>query len=445
VVNVDLTSDKAASVGSWRVGTSGYTIAVGATAAQSNLTVYGLSTLASNDVVLLETAAGSVTNLTVWSNNVSTNYTITLSSVLKTNLAVGDVIRRRHAIGFTLQVPSATNTTNFIVSSTNGLAANDLIVSDRASSISTSAVYSVSTSTNNLLQLAGPAVSSLAIDDQLYEQSTNYALILATSLGATETNMHVATTNNFVANDLVLVESASGAMAVKTVFAVNTTNISLTSSNQFTLAANDRIWRLTTNVYAVNIPSDAGARYVGLSNVAGITTNDILIANPSSGAWRQTATGTVIGSNILTVTTVAALPLALEAGTAFYKLTNSYVLVTAMASNTDVANVSTATNLTLGDALYLSPAAGGVYRKHFQTTNTLVTSVVTFSTPSALASASGDNLFLAGPAVTTPVGATTVRLQGSALFTAPPGRPAFLTLDGTSTNTINQVNVNYAR
>lgn len=77
IVSVISSSDKAGSVLSFRTGTGAYLITATNAAASTNLYVSSVSGLASNDVVLLQTAAGAVTNATVWGTQNVTNVQLT--------------------------------------------------------------------------------------------------------------------------------------------------------------------------------------------------------------------------------------------------------------------------------------------------------------------------------------------------------------------------------
>src|SRR5207245_2840585 len=77
VVSLDVTSDLSSSTLTFQSGLVSYTLTAAATNTATNVIVSGYGTLASNDVVIIQTAAGSLTNTTVYSVANSTNVNFT--------------------------------------------------------------------------------------------------------------------------------------------------------------------------------------------------------------------------------------------------------------------------------------------------------------------------------------------------------------------------------
>jgi|ERR1051326_7223300 hypothetical protein len=77
VVSLDVTSDLSSSTLTFQSGIVSYTLSASATNTATNVIVTSYGTLASNDVVLIQTAAGSLTNATVYSVANLTNVTFT--------------------------------------------------------------------------------------------------------------------------------------------------------------------------------------------------------------------------------------------------------------------------------------------------------------------------------------------------------------------------------
>jgi len=92
----DVTSDKAASVLSYRFGSNQITVlkAVAATVVSNILTTVG-DGFGQNSNILSVTAAGVVTAHTAGTNKLYTNSLITLQNPIGTNLAVADAVRER--------------------------------------------------------------------------------------------------------------------------------------------------------------------------------------------------------------------------------------------------------------------------------------------------------------------------------------------------------------
>src|SRR5947209_8584345 len=89
VVSVDITSDLAGSVLTFQTGVTSYPITAAATNS-TNLVVSGYGTLASNDVVVIQTKAGSLTNGTVYSVANSTN--VNFKAAIGVTVAGGDLV-----------------------------------------------------------------------------------------------------------------------------------------------------------------------------------------------------------------------------------------------------------------------------------------------------------------------------------------------------------------
>lgn len=126
LVVADVTSDKAASVLSWRIGTNQLTIlkAVPAAGVSNLLTTVGAGFNQNSNLVSV-TAAGVITAHTAGTNKLYTNSLVTLHNPIGTNLAVSDPVRERDA-AFAV---SSTSSSNVMVLATPGtFAAGDKIL-----------------------------------------------------------------------------------------------------------------------------------------------------------------------------------------------------------------------------------------------------------------------------------------------------------------------------
>jgi hypothetical protein len=438
LVNLDVTSDKAASLVTWRKAVNQSRAAAPAANSVTNITVRG-SVLASNDVVLIENAAGTIVQKTVWGRTQTTNLTVTLDNVIGTNLAAGDTFARALTTKFTLQYPvTATNVTALIVDSTNALAPGTPLFAAVGSALT----YGLVTNVTQVLDYVLPTTavpSDLADGSLVYVLQTNRAILAGTNSGTT-TNLHVATTNGFAPAAAVLFETAAGRRTVRTVHDVTTTNISVTAAIGADGAIGDIVYlinNITTNI----APVTAGAAALHLGRTNGTSPRATLVGVPTGrDPWRITATANATASTLKTINLMGPTWSILGAGTEFYKLTNTYTAVLAQTA-TDRSIVLTATNgLTAGVRIIISPATGGQFLNTYRLTAPEVFNTISLTATNGLAISAGDGIF-GTSASTTPCGAASLRLSGDSVRLAPPGTPAVLSIDGTSACSINDATV----
>jgi hypothetical protein len=123
LLSADVTSDKAASLLSWRAA-DGYSATVLEPAANNVTNVLTSDTsIASNDVVLIQLAAGTLLEKTVYENTKATNMTIAIGTALSTNLAIGDLVYEVTATQTTTSTADE-GAEQVYVTSTNGFAAD---------------------------------------------------------------------------------------------------------------------------------------------------------------------------------------------------------------------------------------------------------------------------------------------------------------------------------
>lgn len=442
----DATSDKAASVFSWRYGTTPLTIARAAASSVTSLVFYasaGQATQANATVFLTAPTNGLVTNLTVLNSSLATNSILYLQQPLGTAMAVGDVVRERLAPA-TLTADLFTNTTNAWLDSLTGLAANDVVLIEAGANLRTNTIHAVANQTNRAITISDPLPVALAIGDPVHEVLTNRAVLLG-NVSASGTNVHVATTNSFSAGVSVLIRAANGKEAIRPIHAVSATNIALLGAPGFALTTNDVLYRLT-NSTTVAFPVPPGITRLELVTHAGLTNGDTLvITNASLPPFTVRHHGGDAASIRYRASLKHTNTFTAPAGFTIAKLTNTHTLTLAAPAGAFEVVASSSTALAQGDSLILNYADGSLARSVLGAVGSQPLLTVNFTGNIGSAMNSGDNAYVSSSAVTSPVGNTTVRLIGSGLFSAPPGRPGQLTVDGTSAVTINQAVADYGR
>lgn len=450
ITALDATSDKAGSRAAWRIGTTLTTVAATAVGTGTNVITFS-SALAANDIVLTENRAGAVTNLSVHSITLATNTTVRLGRALATNLAASDPIKRRHALAYSLRWPASATETNLLVNSTNQTSPGDLLVFDFPyREVATQTVHHVHTTNSWQVFLRGPVERELSVGHRAWERFTNFSAVLGVHTNGTTTNLHVQTTNWFAPTDPVLIQTANGKALVTSVHNVTATNVTIGAPPGIAITTGDRLWKLTNAVTTVAFPALAGSSYVELTRTNDLASGDTLVfaqttGNPTTNLFYGVHTGTRVSTNVLTLVIKGALGVALPAAVNYYELTNNLVLRLAATNGvSEVVVTNTTTGFTAGDQLVVLPAAGGAYRNEFLGGSALVTGSLNFTAAINNALAPGDSIYLAPTNAWIAVGNATVSREG-AVFSAPRGRPAMLTLDGTSAVSINSVTGDYGR
>lgn len=432
LVSLDATSDKADSVVTWRVGSAPTTVAAAAASNTTNITTYATS-LAANDVVLIQKADGTVLQKTVFGVVAGTNKQVLLANAIGTNLAVGSTFKRKIGSGFTVLHPVATNATNVIVSGLTGLATNEYVVLRNGRTVYHVQAVGFSTTTAYRQTLVS-GVGEMAVGDAVYNLSGTTTYITNTTLAVDATALHVRRTNGFAANDLILVESKAGPKAVLTVSAASTTNLTVAAGAGFVLTTNDVI-TLLTNATTILQPNgdQAVTLYTGVTNRSGV----VLVGKPSNGpVWKMATKANAATATVYNLQLGAALNQVVLPGATFYEATNTYTLTTAATAAGYQVTVDTVAGLSAGSDVVILPSTGGAFWNTFRTSENILVNTVQLSATTGTALAAGDTLY-GTTTQTTPLGNTTLRLSGPALFTAPAGRPAALSINGTSACAIN--------
>jgi hypothetical protein len=250
--------------------------------------------------------------------------------------------------------------------------------------------------------------------------ASNAAIVSVTAAGVV--TPHAAFTNSFVTNAIVYLENPIG------------TNVTTTSlAREVTSSFLPILSVSSTNV--VSVVSNA-ASVAALA----IGTNFLFTARPDQLETNQVASW-VTNSGNLVVTLSNNWSFAPQK--AFVLTTNLYTVPFA-ASATDTSIILVNSNgLAAADQLLILPSTGGAsllqinraapYRWQYQTIKAVT----------GLALGAGDRLFVLDTAITTPVGAATLRLMADPVRVLPANVPAVLSVDGTSAVAINAATVRY--
>lgn len=446
VTDYDVTADNATNTLVFQVGTVGTSVAIAAASTATNVT-FRKNTFASNDVIVLQTAAENVTNATVWGATTSTNKLITLQRALGTNLAVGDGVFKVVDYAYTLLAPVAAAGTSCLLDRTNGIIAGSYLL-DRGPGLPPKAadLSVIAGAARAQFPISPVAETDAAAATAVYEQLTNKLVSFASAGGAATNRLTVNLTNGITLNDLVLHESANGALTIYTVTNLDgTTNLLVSPLLAEAAAADDKVFVLHPTSYTVIFPATAGDRTLILSASTALASNDTIVVNATAHAWRTRLTAAVTATNIYTLTLAAGgFSAASLAGQAIYRITNSHLVSFAATASADQITLNNATNLSAGDRLLIQPASGGLFYNHLLGTaaDDPVTAV-SFTGAIGLSVAVNDTAWLLGSATSLPVGNATLRNSGAALFSADRGRPVRAVITGAAACKLNNVTVKY--
>lgn len=263
------------------------------------------------------------------------------------------------------------------------------------------------------------------------------------NVAATETNIFLYG-STLTTNDVILIQSASDVVTNATVLgtnAVTTATLTLAEIVGTNLVAADTIRKFHSSGYTLTNDCSATATNYGIAVTNGLAANDVVAIQH----YNTLLVGTIhsVLSNSINLT--ATLGTNLWPGLTFYKLTNSFPVILAASASGKTIIAANATNLVVGDTLVLSPASGGHFKRTYTGSEAVTYAKITTSVLAGIGVPllADQHVYLRGAAVTTPVGATTLRLYGGPVFLLPPGRPGSFILDGTSACSINQIIVNY--
>jgi len=247
LVAADVTSDKAASVLSWRVGAQPVSLLVAAASNVTNL-LTTVGTVASNAALVSVTSAGTVTAHTAFTSSLLTNALVTLANSLGTNLTATSVAREVTTTAFAITATSSTNVVN-ITSNLNAIAVGtNFLFEGLPGQVITNQVKSWITN-------AGDFVITLSnnwtfIPQRAYVLTTNvYTVTFAAS--ASDTSAVLVNSNGIVPLDRLVFLPSTGGAALRDVSAVEEYRYqsqNLSAVTGLALAAGDRLFVLGTAV-----------------------------------------------------------------------------------------------------------------------------------------------------------------------------------------------------
>jgi len=286
------------------------------------------------------------------------------------------------------------------------------------------------------------ATSDKASSVAAFYTGTNNTVLYSAAV-ANDTNL-ITYGTALVAANIILVENSSSQVTnqtVATVTAVTNKVITFDTTLNTNLASGDLALKRLSTPYVLWGDASASATNYTISLTNGLSPADLVVAQSRGLAW----VGTVysVASNRLNLD--QTLGIALTAyDTTFYKLTNLYTVQATTAGTSSQVRFDNSTNLTGGDVLLVAPTSGGFFLKTFVSSENLILNTVALTTSVGIAMTAGDRLSARSLIQSTPVGATTLRRDGT-LWIVPPHQPAQIILDGTSACTLNQVIVDYGR
>jgi len=441
IVSYDLTGDNAANKLTLLAGTTRLPLLKAAATSASNLVFAKTGvTFASNDVLLAQNAAGTVVAATVQTNVYQTNKTITFQTLLGTNLAVGDKVRERLTVAYTVQSAASDSATVLFTDGVTGLAGSDIVVLDRGGAgFLTNTVSSVATANRFRYSLRDPAQTVAEIGDKVYYTVTN----TTTTTGVTAfdgLSLNVATTNGFDAADIVLISTTRGLAAVRIIdtAGVSTTNITLTVAAGFATASGDRV-TLLGGARTLIKPVKAGDATILLDALTAMANGTNIVVNPTSQTpWQNKLVSTNTVESTKSITLGHTFGVEVYPGQTLYEGSLTALTTTFAADNMDKAIVTdVATSIAAGDTVYISSATSGdtcIARVVAKTPEDFsMLSVTNSNVQLGAAMAAGDSVWLAGNTGTFIVGNASVSVQNAVgLWQAGRGSPASATL--TTTN-----------
>jgi hypothetical protein len=251
----DVTSDKAASVLSWRTGTNQLTIlkAVPATAVSNIFTTVGYG-FNINSNLLSVTAAGVMTTHLAGTNKLYTNSLVTLENPIGTNLAVGDPVRERMSTYFAV---SSTASSNEMVLATPGTFApgDKILMVGRPDQLEAQNVFTYATNSGayTLIVTNGYAFTPQFVYTLTTNLYTNVFAVTATASSLIVSNR----AGGLAAADHLLFLPATGGAFVKQISTVSAYSYMeqwIGAATGVALAVDDRLFMLST---AVNTPVGA--------------------------------------------------------------------------------------------------------------------------------------------------------------------------------------------
>jgi hypothetical protein len=440
IVSYDLTGSQGADKLTLKSGTTRLPLLKSATSTSSNLVFAKTGvTFSSNDVLLVQGAAGAVGAATVQTNVYQTNKTITVQNVIGTNLAVGDKVRERLTVPYTVQAVASDSATVLFVDSVTGLAGSDIVVLNQGGKgLLTNTVSSVATADRFRYSLRDLAETPAAIGDSVYYTKTNTTTI-ADITAYDGLSLCVATTNGFDAADIVLISTTRGLSAVRIIdtSGVSTTNITLTVAPGFATAVGDRV-TVISGARTLVKPVKAGDSTILLDALTAMGDGTNIVVNPTGQSpWQNKLVSTNTVESTKSITLGHTFGVAVYPGQVLYEASATALTTTFAANALDKSFIcDVATSIAAADTVYIFPVTAEP--ACFSGTVTVTPAnyemlSVTNSGANGVTLVAGDSVYLAGNTGTFIVGAASVTAQNSAgIWQAAKGAPVSATL--TTTN-----------
>jgi hypothetical protein len=448
VIAADVISDKAAARLTIQYGDGARHTALSNAAANAT-TLYLTGTSLASNAVVLHVSGATVTSMTIKSNALpATNAVLAIQNPLGVAVTAGTTAREVTSTYSTVVLPHAAASNLLWLDTTNGWAADMVALIEGPPGTYQTGVVATATRIASYPQiLPSPLPFDVINGTTVREFGTANTYTLA-AVAADATAVHVATTNGFINGGSLVVVRTNGAMLYGTIAgaggSVNTTNITLAAALGEVINAGDFIYPMTAQAYTVAFPGWAGDRSISLNVPTGLVNGDRL-AVVGAHVWdvRITQTNAISLKPQMTFTEV--LPVAVNTGARVWQLTTNIYTTSRVGAATDFAlNLETADGLAAGDFLMFNSDTN-YYVRQISTTPALEYFLrADLAAATGVTVAAGDILYAVNSTYSSLVGAATVRLVPTA-WTIPQACPARVSLDSTSTGTINSVSVNYGQ
>lgn len=285
VVALDATSDKAASIATWRWGTN-FQLLSGPVAANGTAFYVPSAIFTTNDVILAQTAARRVASLTVSYTQSVSAANLRLDRPLSVAQLAG-VSLYKFSTPYTLTNQADAGATTYKVSDTNGLASGVMLATEYTNVLLVVSVDTVGNGSFTVTDTFGPVLSPLTT---LYKLTNNYPLILPAAVG--DQVVTAANATNLTSGEILAV--GSGSTWRKKTFidseAITLSKVTTTGSPGIALARGDRMWlrggiastpigNATVRLYGPAVfvqPRDAPAQMI-LDGTSACSLNQVII------------------------------------------------------------------------------------------------------------------------------------------------------------------------
>lgn len=264
LTHVDVTSDKAGSVITWRVGDGASATVLEAAANNVTNLITGGTSIKAADVLLLQGASGLLTEKVVHSVTTNQASIVSWQQPLATNMSVGDAVYRKFASTYiNMAATNLAASTNLHVKATNGFAAGEWVFCTGK----VGSIHSVTATNIALTAALGVGVASNAPVVRLTRIGTN---LLAAAVGATEATVGVTNAPGLAYGaDIVMVPSQGPTMEADVISSEPgvTCRIALTAVTGQAMAPGDMVYdevtETTTIVGAATLRMSGSGIYVG--------------------------------------------------------------------------------------------------------------------------------------------------------------------------------------